>query len=49
VQDKKLLLMGNVFAVSHQAGGSARIVFENKPVKVYAAERLSEVACKASR
>lgn len=49
MQDKKLLLMGNVFAVLHQAGGSARIVFENRPVEVYAAGRLSEVACKASQ
>ncbi|CAK0785858.1 hypothetical protein CVIRNUC_009070 [Coccomyxa viridis] len=43
-QDKQVLLMGNVFAVSHKAGGGARIVFENRPVEVYAAERLSEIA-----
>ena len=47
-QDKQLLLRDNVFAVSHEAGGGARIVFENRPVEVYAAERLSEVICKAS-
>ena len=44
LQDKQVLLMGNVFAVSHKAGGGARIVFENRPVEVYAAERLSEIA-----
>ena len=44
MQDKQVLLMGNVFAVSHKAGGGARIVFENRPVEVYAAEQLSEIA-----
>ena len=44
MQDKQVLLMGNVFAVSHKAGGGARIVFENRPVEVYAAEQLLEIA-----
>ncbi|CAL5228312.1 g11418 [Coccomyxa viridis] len=48
-QDKQLLLRDNVFAVTHEAGGGARVVFENRPVEVYAAERLSEVVCKASQ
>ena len=38
-----------MFAVTHEAGGGARVVFENRPVEVYAAERLSEVVCKASQ
>ncbi len=49
LQDKQLLLRDNVFAVTHEAGGGARVVFENRPVEVYAAERLSEVVCKASQ
>ena len=49
MQDKQLLLRDNVFAVTHEAGGGARVVFENRPVEVYAAERLSEVVCKASQ
>ena len=49
LQDKHLLLADNVFAISHQAGGGTRIVFENRPVEVYAAEHLSQVACKASQ
>lgn len=49
LQDKQLLLNENVFAVSHETGGRTKVVFENRPVEVYAAERLAELACKAQR
>ena len=48
LQDKQLLLKDNVFAISYQGGGG-KIVFESRPVEVYAGERLLQMTCKASR